>query len=87
MTQVVSVAKHVGCAKCHQPRSLEPLNAPLNAKLLSSYVLGGKMPPEAGLTFPERQALVDVIVDDYFSSALPENGVLMDWLLETKCVQ
>ena len=85
--QVVSLAKNVTCAQCHQPRFLEPLNAPLNAKLLNSYVVGGKMPPGAGLTFPERQALVDVIVDDYFSSELPENGVLMDWLLEAKCVQ
>jgi hypothetical protein len=87
MTQVTSVVKNVRCAECHQPRFLEPLNAPLNAKLLRSYVLGGKMPPRAALTMPERQALVDVIIDDYFAAAPPENGVLMDWLLETRCGQ
>jgi hypothetical protein len=86
IAHVDAVVENVNCARCHQPRFLEPLNAPLNAKLLRSYVLGGKMPPRADLTFPERQALVDVIVDDYFSSGLPENGVLMDWLLETTCV-
>ena len=80
--QVESVAQHVNCAECHQPSFLEPLNAPLNPKMLRSYVLGGQMPPGANLTPPEKQALVDVLLDDYFSSGPPEDGILMDWLLE-----
>ena len=87
VSQVASVARSVNCARCHEPSFLQPLNAPLNPNTLNSYVLGGKMPPGASLTFPERRALVDVIVDDYFSSEPPENGILMDWLLEERCEQ
>jgi mono/diheme cytochrome c family protein len=83
--QVAGVAKHVNCAACHHARMLQPLNAPLNEKLIKSYVLGGRMPPKADLTTGERQALLDVVVGDYFSSDPADSGILMDWLLEGKC--
>ena len=69
------------CVSCHHPNGLGSLNWPMDAKVISSFVKGGKMPFGVELSKRERLKLYDQLVQDYFSIDVSRPGILKAWLL------
>jgi len=75
------VGKSMGCASCHQPNRLGSLNWPMDRKIISSFIKGGKMPLGYDLQTFERAELYRKLIQDYFAIDDSKPGVLQAWLL------
>ena len=73
--------QNVRCAECHYTDKLGSLNWPMDSTIISSYIIGGKMPYEFQLTGDERARLYRRLVQDYFSIDERNPGILKSWLL------
>jgi len=69
------------CVSCHHPNGLGSLNWPMDAKVIGSFVKGGKMPFGVELSRGERLKLYNQLVQDYFSIDASRPGILKAWLL------
>ena len=75
------VGKSMVCASCHQPNRLGSLNWPMDRKIISSFIKGGKMPLGHDLQTSERAELYRRLIQDYFAIDDGKPGVLKAWLL------
>jgi hypothetical protein len=69
------------CSSCHHANNMGPLNWPMNATIISSFVEEGKMPLGATLGRSERSRLYQRLVTDYFAIDEAHPGILKAWLL------
>ena len=69
------------CSSCHQQNGLGPLNWPMDATLIRSFVTGGQMPLNAQLSQLARTQLYNQLVSDYFEIDGSRPGILKAWLL------
>jgi len=69
------------CVSCHHPDGLGSLNWPMDKKLISSFVNGGRMPYGVELSQRERFKLYSQLMRDYFSTDDARPGILKSWLL------
>lgn len=76
-----STTANTACVACHHPNGLGSLNWPMDKKVISSFVKGGRMPMGADLTKQERVKLYNQLIQDYFSIDDAHPGVLKAWLL------
>jgi hypothetical protein len=58
-----------------------PLNWPMESTIISSFILGGKMPQGATLGRAARMLLYQRLVNDYFAVDNKRPGILKSWLL------
>jgi hypothetical protein len=72
---------NTACVSCHHPEGLGSLNWPMDSKVISSFVKGGRMPLGAELTKRERVKLYNQLIQDYFSIDTSHPGILKAWLL------
>ena len=72
---------NAACVSCHHANGLGPLNWPMDSKVISSFVKGGKMPYGMELSKRERAKLYSQLVEDYFSIDDSHPGILKAWLL------
>jgi hypothetical protein len=69
------------CTACHHVNGLGPLNWPMDAKLISSFVKSGRMPQGAQLGRAEHAQLYRQLIQDYFAIDDQRPGILQAWLL------
>jgi hypothetical protein len=69
------------CASCHHANDMGPLNWPMESTIISSFILGGKMPQGATLGRAARMLLYQRLVNDYFALDNKRPGILKSWLL------
>ncbi len=69
------------CVSCHHKDGLGSLNWPMDKKLISSFVNGGRMPYGVELSQRERFKLYSRLMQDYFSIDEARPGILKSWLL------
>jgi hypothetical protein len=69
------------CVSCHHPDGLGSLNWPMDKKVISSFVNGGRMPYGVELSQRERFKLYSQLVQDYFSVDEAHPGILKSWLM------
>jgi hypothetical protein len=76
-----STTANTACGSCHHSEGLGSLNWPMDSKLISSFVKGGRMPLGAELTKRERGKLYNQLIQEYFSIDAAHPGILKAWLL------
>ena len=76
-----STTANTACVSCHHANGLGSLNWPMDSKVISSFVKGGKMPYGMELSRRERAKLYSQLVQDYFSIDDSHPGILKAWLL------
>ena len=76
-----SVSGAMKCNVCHQREGLGALNWPMNSVIVSSYIIGGKMPFGWKLDESDREELNNKLVEEYFSTDDANPGILKSWLL------
>jgi hypothetical protein len=69
------------CTSCHHANDMGPLNWPMDATIISSFIEGGKMPLGATLSRAARAQLYQRLVNDYFAIDDARPGILKAWLL------
>ncbi len=69
------------CTSCHNANGLGAFNWPMDEVLISSFVIGGKMPLGAKLSARDRAKLYNQLVQDYFAIDEVRPGILKAWLL------
>jgi hypothetical protein len=69
------------CISCHHARGLGALNWPMDSKLISSFVKGGRMPEGSDLRPSQRAQLYRQLIRDYFAIDDARPGILKAWLL------
>ena len=74
-------ARSMVCSSCHNADRLGSLNWPMDKTVIRSYVTGGQMPFGQQLTELDRRELYDKLIEEYFSTAKDNPGVLKSWLL------
>ncbi len=77
----IASATSSACVSCHHPNGLGSLNWPMDKKVISSFVTGGRMPYGAELSRRERIKRYSQLVQDYFSIDDARPGILKSWLL------
>lgn len=75
------VSAGTACVSCHHPNGLGSLNWPMNKKVISSFVNGGRMPYGVELSQRERFRLYGRLMQDYFSIDEARPGILKSWLM------
>jgi len=75
------VARSMVCSSCHNAERLGPLNWPMDKTVIRSYITGGQMPFGQQLTDLDRRELYAKLIDEYFSTAKNNPGILKSWLL------
>jgi len=75
------VARSMVCSSCHNAERLGPLNWPMDKTVIHSYITGGQMPFGQQLTDLDRRQLYAKLIEEYFSIAKNNPGILKSWLL------
>jgi len=74
-----AVGRAMTCAACHRQDYIGALNWPMNRVVISSYVRGGMMPRGYELRAPERAALYEKLIREYFDDDDARPGILKSW--------